>query len=126
MVSFDLCGRGTRETDPAERGSWLLPCRPWRRPRSSDSECQLFVAWVGTMTVANKGCRSANLHAVFRRHEWAMSQLLKVAGPTGEPPASVLLVHGLGGHHYEYMAVQHRSQAMETRTTTFWPLWLGA
>ena len=30
-----------------------------------------------------------------------MSQLFKVASPRGEPPASVLFVHGLGGHHYD-------------------------
>jgi hypothetical protein len=51
-----------------------------------------------------------------------MSDLFKVAGPAGEPSASVLLVHGLGGHAYDTWrcGVGKRSQLDET----FWPLWL--
>ena len=53
-----------------------------------------------------------------------MSQLLKVAGPTGEPPASVLLVHGLGGHHYDTWRC-NTDRKPWNEDDTFWPLWLG-
>jgi pimeloyl-ACP methyl ester carboxylesterase len=51
-----------------------------------------------------------------------MSDLFKVAGPAGEPSASVLLLHGLGGHAYDTWrrGGGKRSQLDET----FWPLWL--
>jgi pimeloyl-ACP methyl ester carboxylesterase len=53
-----------------------------------------------------------------------MSDLFKVAGPDGEPSSSVLLVHGLGGHHYN---TWRRGAAQEPWNVdeTFWPLWLS-
>jgi alpha-beta hydrolase superfamily lysophospholipase len=52
-----------------------------------------------------------------------MSDLFKVAGPAGEPRASVLLVHGLGGHAYDTWrcGVGKQSHLDET----FWPRWLA-
>jgi pimeloyl-ACP methyl ester carboxylesterase len=47
-----------------------------------------------------------------------MADLFKVAGPNGEPSSSVLLVHGLGGHH-------HNTWRFGTVDETFWPLWLA-
>jgi tetratricopeptide (TPR) repeat protein len=54
----------------------------------------------------------------------AMSDLFKVAGPTGEPSASVLLVHGLGGHHYDTWRCS--ADKPWRADETFWPLWLAA
>ena len=53
-----------------------------------------------------------------------MSDLFRIAGPDKEPSASVLLVHGLGGHHYDtwrYGAARNPWNVDET----FWPLWLA-
>jgi tetratricopeptide (TPR) repeat protein/pimeloyl-ACP methyl ester carboxylesterase len=47
-----------------------------------------------------------------------VSQLIKVAGWSGEPRASVVFVHGLGGHAYDTWRRSARDQS-------FWPLWLA-
>ena len=52
----------------------------------------------------------------------AMSDLLKVAGPAGESSASVLLVHGLGGYHYDTWRCS--ADKPWDADETFWPLWL--
>jgi tetratricopeptide (TPR) repeat protein/pimeloyl-ACP methyl ester carboxylesterase len=52
-----------------------------------------------------------------------MSELFKIATPLGEPCASVVLVHGLGGHHYDTWRRGAESEAWST-DPTFWPLWL--
>jgi pimeloyl-ACP methyl ester carboxylesterase len=51
-----------------------------------------------------------------------MSDLFKVAGPVGEPSASVLLVHGLQGHAFDTW----RCNAGKPwdADETFWPRWL--
>ena len=53
-----------------------------------------------------------------------MSELIKISGPAGEPRASVLLVHGLGGHHYDTWRRGEASQAWDA-DPTFWPNWLA-
>ena len=53
----------------------------------------------------------------------AMSDLFKVAGPAGEPSASVLLVHGLGGHHHDTWRCS--ADKPWSADETFWPLWLA-
>src|SRR5262249_31257135 len=53
-----------------------------------------------------------------------MSALFKVAGPAGEPHASVLLVHGLGGHHYDTWR-RGADRKPWNADETFWPLWLA-
>jgi hypothetical protein len=54
-----------------------------------------------------------------------MSDLFKVAGPAGEPSASVLLVHGLGGHLYDtWRSAADRKLCKADKT--FWPLWLAS
>ncbi len=45
-----------------------------------------------------------------------MSDLFKVAGPDGEPSSSLILIHGLGGHHHE---------KPWNVDETFWPFWLA-
>jgi hypothetical protein len=45
-----------------------------------------------------------------------------VAGPAGEPSASVLLVHGLGGHAYDTWRRGVGKQSSPDET--FWPRWL--
>jgi len=53
-----------------------------------------------------------------------MSQLFKVGGPEGEPRASVLFVHGLGGHHYDTWRCGAHGKPWNT-DETFWPRWLA-
>lgn len=53
-----------------------------------------------------------------------MSELFKVAGPDGEPNSSVLLVHGLGGHHYDTWRCGAANEPWNV-DETFWPLWLA-
>src|SRR5262245_55941336 len=52
-----------------------------------------------------------------------MSQLFPVAGPAGEPRASALLVHGLGGNHYDTWRCG--ANKPWSADNTFWPLWLA-
>ena len=47
-----------------------------------------------------------------------MSRLIKVAGWAGAARASVIFVHGLGGHAYD-------TWRRATDNDTFWPLWLA-
>ena len=47
-----------------------------------------------------------------------MSRLIKVAGWNGGPRASVIFVHGLGGHAYD-------TWRRAPDNDTFWPLWLA-
>src|SRR5262245_34268533 len=51
-----------------------------------------------------------------------MSDLFKVAGPAGEPSASVLLVHGLQGHAYDTWRCGAGKEPQLDKT--FWPRWL--
>lgn len=53
-----------------------------------------------------------------------MSDLFKIAGPDGEPTSSVLLVHGLSGHHYDTWRLG-TPQKFWNVDDTFWPLWLA-
>jgi len=53
-----------------------------------------------------------------------MSLLYKLGGPPGEPLASVLFVHGLGGHHYGTWRRDAGREAWN-EDDTFWPLWLA-
>jgi tetratricopeptide (TPR) repeat protein/pimeloyl-ACP methyl ester carboxylesterase len=53
-----------------------------------------------------------------------MSQLFRIAGPAGEPRASVLLVHGLGGHHYDTWRCGADRKPWDA-DPTFWPVWLA-
>jgi tetratricopeptide (TPR) repeat protein/pimeloyl-ACP methyl ester carboxylesterase len=53
-----------------------------------------------------------------------MSDVIKIVGPTEEPSATVVFVHGLGGHAYNTW----RRGANSTEWAadpTFWPLWLA-
>src|ERR1700756_1349736 len=53
-----------------------------------------------------------------------MSRLIKIAGWGGTPRASVIFVHGLGGHAYDtWRRDTRRREAPED--VTFWPLWLA-
>ena len=53
-----------------------------------------------------------------------MSRLIKIAGWGGAPRASVIFVHGLGGHAYDtWRRDARRKEALED--VTFWPLWLA-
>jgi tetratricopeptide (TPR) repeat protein/pimeloyl-ACP methyl ester carboxylesterase len=53
-----------------------------------------------------------------------MSRLIKIAGWGGRPRASVIFVHGLGGHAYDtWRRDARRREAPED--VTFWPLWLA-
>ena len=53
-----------------------------------------------------------------------MSILIKIAGWGGTPRASVIFVHGLGGHAYDtWRRGARRREAPED--VTFWPLWLA-
>src|SRR5262245_59270861 len=52
-----------------------------------------------------------------------MSDLFRLAGPSGEPRASVLLIHGLGGHHYDTWRCG--AGKLWSVDKTFWPLWLA-
>jgi tetratricopeptide (TPR) repeat protein len=53
-----------------------------------------------------------------------MSRLIKIAGWGGAPRASVIFVHGLGGHAYDtWRRDARRREASED--VTFWPLWLA-
>jgi len=47
-----------------------------------------------------------------------MSRLIKVAGWAGKPRASVIFVHGLGGHAYD-------TWRRAPNDDSFWPLWLA-
>jgi hypothetical protein len=42
----------------------------------------------------------------------------------GEPPASVLFVHGLGGHHYDTWRCNTDGKPWD-EDDTFWPFWLA-
>jgi tetratricopeptide (TPR) repeat protein/pimeloyl-ACP methyl ester carboxylesterase len=53
-----------------------------------------------------------------------MSRLIKIAGWGGASRASVIFVHGLGGHAYDtWRRDARRKEAPED--VTFWPLWLA-
>ena len=52
-----------------------------------------------------------------------MSQLIKIAGYPGEPRASVIFVHGLGGHAYDTWRRDIKKTAGDD--ASFWPLWLA-
>src|ERR1700731_1218890 len=52
-----------------------------------------------------------------------MSGLIKIAGWSGAPRASIIFVHGLGGHAYDTWRRARRGEAPED--VTFWPLWLA-
>jgi tetratricopeptide (TPR) repeat protein len=53
-----------------------------------------------------------------------MSRLIKIAGWGRTPRASVIFVHGLGGHAYDtWRRDARRTEAPED--VTFWPLWLA-
>ena len=53
-----------------------------------------------------------------------MSRLIKIAGWGGTPRASVIFVHGLGGHAYDtWRRDTRRREAPED--VTFCPLWLA-
>ena len=52
-----------------------------------------------------------------------MSQLIKIAGHLGEPRASVIFVHGLGGHAYDTWRRDIKKKAGDD--ASFWPLWLA-
>jgi len=52
-----------------------------------------------------------------------MSDLFKVPGPDGEPRTSVLLVHGLDGHHYNTW--RWGTDKPWDADETFWPAWLA-
>ena len=53
-----------------------------------------------------------------------MSRLIKIAGWGGAPRASVIFVHGLGGHAYDtWRRDTRRREAPDD--VTFWPLWLA-
>jgi pimeloyl-ACP methyl ester carboxylesterase len=53
-----------------------------------------------------------------------MSRLIKIAGWGGTPRASVIFVHGLGGHAYDtWRRDTRRREAPDD--VTFWPLWLA-
>lgn len=47
-----------------------------------------------------------------------MSRLIQIAGWSGEPRASVIFVHGLGGNPYD-------TWRRAANSDTFWPLWLA-
>lgn len=47
-----------------------------------------------------------------------MSRLIKIAGWSGGPRASVIFVHGLGGHAYD-------TWRRAADNDTYWPLWLA-
>jgi hypothetical protein len=53
-----------------------------------------------------------------------MSELFKIATPDGEPRASIVLVHGLSGHHYDTWRRGTEAKAWAA-DPTFWPLWLA-
>jgi len=53
-----------------------------------------------------------------------MSQLIRIAGPDGDPRASVLFVHGLSGHLYNTWRLGPDS-TKPTDDPTFWPLWVA-
>jgi len=52
-----------------------------------------------------------------------MSQLIKIAGYPGAPRASVIFVHGLGGHAYDTWRRDIKKKVGDD--ATFWPLWLA-
>ena len=52
-----------------------------------------------------------------------MSQLIKIAGYPGAPRASVIFVHGLGGHAYDTWRRDAKKKAGDD--ASFWPLWLA-
>ena len=54
-----------------------------------------------------------------------MSDLFKITGPDGESSSSVLLVHGLGGHHYDTWR-SGTAEKLWNVDETFWPLWLAS
>jgi hypothetical protein len=52
-----------------------------------------------------------------------MSRLIKIAGFAGTPRASVIFVHGLGGHAYDTWRRDTKKEAAED--ASFWPIWLA-
>jgi hypothetical protein len=52
-----------------------------------------------------------------------MSRLIKIAGCAGAPRASVIFVHGLGGHAYDTWRRDPKKNAADD--ASFWPLWLA-
>ena len=47
-----------------------------------------------------------------------MSEIIKLAAWAGKPRATVIFVHGLGGHPYD-------TWRQDAKADTFWPLWLA-
>jgi len=52
-----------------------------------------------------------------------MSRLIKIAGFGGAARASVIFVHGLGGHAYDTWRRDTKKEA--AGDASFWPLWLA-
>jgi tetratricopeptide (TPR) repeat protein/pimeloyl-ACP methyl ester carboxylesterase len=52
-----------------------------------------------------------------------MSRLIKIASSAGAPRASVIFVHGLGGHAYDTWRRDIEKKAGDD--ASFWPLWLA-
>ncbi|MCI0467578.1 MAG: hypothetical protein L0Y57_11330 [Beijerinckiaceae bacterium] len=52
-----------------------------------------------------------------------MPGLIKIAGYGGAAHASVIFVHGLGGHAYDTWRRDTKKNAAED--ASFWPLWLA-
>lgn len=52
-----------------------------------------------------------------------MSRLIKIAGFSGTPRASVIFVHGLGGHAYDTWRRDIKKKAGDD--ASYWPLWLA-
>jgi pimeloyl-ACP methyl ester carboxylesterase len=52
-----------------------------------------------------------------------MSRLIKIASSAGAPHASVVFVHGLGGHAYDTWRRDIKKQTADD--ASFWPLWLA-
>ena len=74
-------------------------------------------------TSFKQSCKPVTLHVFFVDHWPAMSDLYRVAGPSGEPRVSVLLIHGLGGHHYDTWRCG--ADKLWSVDKTFWPRWLA-
>ncbi|MEH2488653.1 esterase/lipase family protein [Bradyrhizobium sp. AZCC 2230] len=53
-----------------------------------------------------------------------MSDLFKVADPAEQPTGSILLLHGLGGHHYDTWRLEVGRKPWNL-DETFWPAWLA-
>src|SRR3954471_21337484 len=71
------------------------------------------------MTGAGPRCvRPASSDCRTRRFSVNMSRIIKIAGWAGKPRASVIFVHGLGGHAYD-------TWRRAPNDGSFWPLWLA-